>query len=141
MYIQNGIIWTPTIFLEVSIGIQLKELRQRAGLTQVQLATAAGITQASVARYESDQKVPTGLRLASLARALKVPMEAIVGDQLHSEPVEFSPRVHGNSREAKVQEFFRQLDEEAQRVVLRQMKAMISTASTADSNKHPKKAA
>jgi transcriptional regulator with XRE-family HTH domain len=122
--------------LEVSIGIQLKELRQRAGLTQVQLAQAAGITQASVARYESDQKVPTGLRLASLARALKVPMEVIVGDQVHSEPIEHGPRLHGNSRGAKVQELFLQLDEEAQRVILKQMKALADAKPTTEHKRH-----
>ena len=129
--------------MEVSIGTQIKELRHRAGLTQVQLAQAAGITQASVARYESDQKVPTGLRLAALARVLKVPMEALVGAQLHTDTVEAGPRVHGNSREAKVQELFRQLDEETQRVVLKQIKALIEPkARTSQSDtRRPRKAA
>jgi len=127
--------------LEVSIGTQIKELRQRAGLTQVQLAQAAGITQASVARYESDQKVPTGLRLAALARALKVPMETLVGAQIQPEIVEPGSRIHGNSREAKVQELFRQLDEETQRVVLKQIKAMVTATKHVEPTKRPTKAA
>ncbi len=73
-----------------------------------------------------------------MAKALKVPMEALVGDQVHFEPVEHKQHIHGNSREAKVQDLFRQLDEEAQRVILKQMKAMIATTSP---DKHPTKAA
>jgi len=109
---------------EVSIGTKLKALRLQAGLTQVQLAQAAGILQSVYTRYETDNGVPLAPRLKAIAKALGTTVEEILEETpaLEGEP---KPFVHGNSREAKVQELFRQLDEEAQRVILRQMKAMI----------------
>jgi hypothetical protein len=44
--------------------------------------------------------------------------------------------VHGNSREAKVQELFRKLDEETQRVVLKQMKALADAKPTTEHKRH-----
>lgn len=113
--------------LEVSIGTKIKALRLKAGMTQIQLAQAAGILQGVLTRYETDKKTPSAPRLAAIARALGTTVEDLLDDaQPVTPPTATKPHIHGNSREAKVQELFRQLDEEAQRVVLKQIKAMIN---------------
>ena len=55
----------------------IRQLRRQTGLTQQQLATAAGTSQSAVAAYESGAKSPTLRTLRSLAASLG--MEAVVG--------------------------------------------------------------
>lgn len=117
--------YNPPHLLEVPIGTKLKALRLNAGLTQVQLAQAAGILQSVYTRYETESVTPLAPRLKAIAQALGVSVEEILDDSPSPTTPAPKPHVHGNSREAKVQELFRQLDEEAQRVILKQMKALI----------------
>lgn len=49
---------------------QLKRIRQQAGLTQAELAKAAGLSQSIVAKVEAGDVDPTFSTLASLSRAL-----------------------------------------------------------------------
>jgi transcriptional regulator with XRE-family HTH domain len=122
--------------LEVSIGTKLKALRLQAGLTQVQLAQACGVQQSVLTRYENDLKTPSAPRLAAVARALGVTVEEILDQTPLPEASEPRLHVHGNSREAKVQELFRKLDEETQRVVLKQMKALADAKPTTEHKRH-----
>jgi transcriptional regulator with XRE-family HTH domain len=111
--------------LEVSIGTRLKETRIKAGLTQVQLAHVSGVPQGLITCYENDVKIPSAPKLAALAKALHVSMDNLVDDDQRPDPeIPDSLKIHGNSRAAKVQQLFLKLDEEAQRVLLKQMKAM-----------------
>jgi transcriptional regulator with XRE-family HTH domain len=116
----------------VSIGTRLKETRIKAGLTQVQLAHVSGVPQGLITCYENDVKIPSAPKLAALAKALHVSMDNLVDDDQRPDPeIPDGPKIHGNSRAAKVQQLFLKLDEEAQRVLLKQMKAMATpTAST-----------
>ena len=54
----------------------VRELRRRAGLTQVELAHAAGTSQPAIAAYESGRKSPSLRTLSRMARA--VGLEAVV---------------------------------------------------------------
>lgn len=128
-YLRNhqGVFFNHPHTLEVSIGTKLKSLRLQAGLTQTQLANAAGILQGVLTRYETDKKVPSAPRLAAIARALGVTVEEILEESPPTSAQTAKPLLHGNSRAAKVQQLFLQLDEEAQRVILKQMKALIPT--------------
>ncbi|GAA2144974.1 helix-turn-helix domain-containing protein [Glycomyces algeriensis] len=54
------------------LGEALITARRALGLTQAELASAAGITQAALSRYETDQRVPESEVLTRLAKALKV---------------------------------------------------------------------
>lgn len=47
----------------------MREGRKRAGLTQTQVAAAAGTTQSAVARVENDAQAPTLEQLTKLVRA------------------------------------------------------------------------
>lgn len=50
--------------------MNIKELRKDAGLTQVQLADALGVSQSTVAAWESGEKYPRASILPALATAL-----------------------------------------------------------------------
>jgi len=114
--------------LEVTIGSKLKELRLQAGLTQVQLALASGLDQSMLARYESDQRTPSGPRLGALAKALGTSVEALLdGSQLPPPSVEPKPHVHGNSTKALVQKILDQINTEHQRAVLAYAKALLKS--------------
>jgi DNA-binding XRE family transcriptional regulator len=54
------------------VGVRIRELRTKAGMTQSQRARAAGLTQAHVSRMENADLSDTHLTLAKIARALEV---------------------------------------------------------------------
>lgn len=45
--------------MTITIGKQLKQLRENNGMTQQELAQKIGVTQALIARYEKNAKVPS----------------------------------------------------------------------------------
>jgi len=117
-------------------------------MTQVQLAKASGVPQGLITCYETDSKMPSAMKLAALARALFVPMDALVDGAGKPEPSiqAQEPKIHGNSRGSKVQELFLRLDDETQRVVLKQIKALVNLGQTTSQtnpgdHKRPRKAA
>jgi DNA-binding XRE family transcriptional regulator len=54
------------------VGARIRELRTRAGMTQVDLARAAGLTQSHVSRLENAEHSATNLTLTKIATALGV---------------------------------------------------------------------
>ncbi|MQA64232.1 MAG: helix-turn-helix domain-containing protein [Actinophytocola sp.] len=56
--------------LAFELGAAVREMRERRGLTQAQLANAADMTQPAVARFEAGGTVPTIPVLERLAHAL-----------------------------------------------------------------------
>ena len=61
--------------LAFELGRAVRELRERNGWSQTQLAQAAGMTQSAVARFEAGGTVPTLTVLDRLARALDVKLD------------------------------------------------------------------
>lgn len=61
--------------LAFELGRSVRELRERRGWSQTQLAKAAGMTQSAVARFESGGTVPTLAVLERLATALDVSLK------------------------------------------------------------------
>jgi predicted transcriptional regulator len=61
--------------LAYEIGTQVRELRQKAGLTQAELAALVGSSQAAIARLEAGGTEPKLSTLHEIARALKSRME------------------------------------------------------------------
>ena len=53
------------------IGTQIEARRERAGLTQDQLARLVGVTQGTVAKYEAGKRMPSWPVLRKLAEHLK----------------------------------------------------------------------
>ncbi|WP_233625015.1 helix-turn-helix transcriptional regulator [Actinoplanes sp. ATCC 53533] len=61
--------------LAFELGRSVRELRERRGWSQTQLAKAAGMTQSAVARFEAGGTVPTLVVLERLATALDVSLK------------------------------------------------------------------
>ncbi len=64
--------------LAYELGRSVRELRERRGWSQSQLARAAGMTQSAVARFEAGGTVPTLPVLDRLARALDADLTVTV---------------------------------------------------------------
>ncbi|SCJ81660.1 transcriptional repressor DicA [Anaerotruncus sp. 2789STDY5834896] len=62
------------------IGGKIRSYRKYLGMTQQDLADAAGISVMSVRRYESGDRYPNKDTVKKIAAVLKVPPKAIVGD-------------------------------------------------------------
>jgi transcriptional regulator with XRE-family HTH domain len=60
----------------MSFGNRLRQLREKAGWTQKQLADASGISQGSIANLEQDRRAPTWETVQALAGALGVDCNA-----------------------------------------------------------------
>ena len=61
------------------LGQTLRSIRERGGLTQVELARRAKVTQAYVAQLERGAKNPSLAILRRLAKALHVPLTELLG--------------------------------------------------------------
>jgi len=59
---------------------RLKELRKKAHLTQVELASKLGIVQSSYADWERGKKKPTQDNLVKIAQVLNVSVDYLVGN-------------------------------------------------------------
>src|SRR5918911_5468351 len=63
----------------VSHIVRVKELRERRGLTQMELAILSGVSRATIARYEAgEQRRPHPATVRKLARVLKVRPEDLL---------------------------------------------------------------
>ena len=63
----------------MTFGERLKELRKKRGLTQKELAQLISAKNNSVSNWENDQNIPTASVVFSLARALNVTVEDLIG--------------------------------------------------------------
>lgn len=61
--------------LAFELGREVRELRERRGWSQLQLAQASGMTQPAVARFEAGGTVPTLPVLERLAAALDLSLD------------------------------------------------------------------
>ena len=69
----------------MSFGSRVRELREKRGLTQAELAGLAGVRQSHISLIENDRRPNvTALVAADLARALGVSLEYLLG--LHLDP-------------------------------------------------------
>lgn len=67
-------------------GPRLKELREKAGLTQEGLARAAGLSSSFVSKIEQRSPDPSWTTVQALARALGVSCEAFgASDEVHTQ--------------------------------------------------------
>jgi transcriptional regulator with XRE-family HTH domain len=68
-------------------GARLKELRERAGLTQSSLAEKAGLSQRAVSHWEQGLREPGWSAVLALSDALGVPLEEFRKQPADTEPV------------------------------------------------------
>jgi len=60
-------------------GVRLAEIRQRRGLTQIELGKLVDVSNRVIAYYETEDAQPPGALLADLARALRVSADELLG--------------------------------------------------------------
>ena len=63
----------------VKIGNQIKTLRKKYGMTQIELAQKAGIAVNSLRLYEADKRLPRSDAACKLADALQVSVDELIG--------------------------------------------------------------
>jgi transcriptional regulator with XRE-family HTH domain len=66
-----------------SLGQRLADFRKKAGVSQKALAEAVGIIPAALSRYETDAREPNIVILMSLAKALNITVDALLGLEPH----------------------------------------------------------
>ena len=64
-----------------AIGVKIRQLRNSAGLTQEALANAANIGRVTLVRIENGEQSPRYETLASLAQALRRPIQELVAGE------------------------------------------------------------
>ncbi|MGH3769232.1 MAG: helix-turn-helix domain-containing protein [Pseudonocardiaceae bacterium] len=69
--------------LAFELGVAVRELRLARGWSQAELASAAGMTQSAVARFEAGGTVPTLPVLGRIARALDADLTVRVAPRPH----------------------------------------------------------
>jgi len=110
-----------------SFGPRLAVLRKARGLTQVQLAEAAGTTQRAISYYENDTGFPPAAALIDLAQALKVSTDELLGIKpLKVERIDSDPEVW------RLWKRFQQitgLPEKDQRAVIRLISSLVSMSA------------
>lgn len=113
------------IFYVMSIAENIKKLRKKIGLTQVQLAQSLSTTQKVITDYETGRSKPPRKRLPQIAKFFHITVDELIGDDEVSAKLPAVPKLpHGNTRTSHILKFFDRLDEEEQRVVLKQVKAL-----------------
>lgn len=100
-----------------SVGRRLRAARERAGITQAELAERAGLQAESISRIETGQRALSLGNLGRLATALEVGLGDLI-DEGRAEPM---PRL--SAEETKVLEMWRGLGERDRGLVMSLVKA------------------
>ncbi len=78
---EAGLTLPRSVWTELRGGAEpVRLLRRRRGLTQAELAAAADVEQGYLSRIESGDESPTVQALRALARALAVPVVALIAE-------------------------------------------------------------
>ena len=71
----------------MSISANLRLLRKKAKFTQIELAEKAGVSIATLRRWEAGETTPNGTRIIEIANILGVSPDEIVGGEETHEPL------------------------------------------------------
>ncbi len=74
-----NLLFMPASTDSLAFGRRLKELRQRRGLRQKELAAAIGVHPLQVSKYETGLSFPTVGKVIEIARVLQVSMDELFG--------------------------------------------------------------
>ncbi len=96
--------------------------RKANGLTQTDVAKKLGVTQSAYAHYENGVRKVEAEKIPLIAKILGVGVEELYGEAAKGEKA--MPKLHKNTRTAKVQELFNKLPQNEQRVVLKQIELL-----------------
>lgn len=101
---------------------RLIEAREAAGMTQEKLAERMGIQSNSVHRYEAAERKMSFITAVKAADALNTTVERLV-------PEEYIHRTEKTDIEREAEDVFRQLSPEDQKMLLRQMKGLLTLSA------------
>lgn len=104
----------------------IKTLRKLKGWSQIELSQMLGTTQKVISSYEAGTKKPPINRLPALAKVFNVTIEQIIG----SDPLlinEKTSHIHKNSRVSIMNQLFKKLSADEQRVILKQVKTLVKS--------------
>jgi len=105
----------------IELGLRVAELRKQQGITQVQLAEALGVSQQTMQGYEAGRRRIPVSALTTLARALGVSLEALMG-----EPVTRTVKRGPAPKLAQHMERISQLPRTQQQFVMRTLDTMLA---------------
>ena len=91
----------------IQLGSRIRQARDRAGLTQEQLAERIGVSRTAIARYESGEIEPKLHNLAAIAMALSVSCDELLGIRPVSSALSLSPEA-----EAALELFIREIEKQ-----------------------------
>lgn len=98
-------------------GDRIRELREKSGLSQQDLADRTAISHKQLWRYENEESIPSADVLARLAREFDVTMEYLIG--LSDDPHGYTTIADLSHQEQALLEAYRQVDlERILRIVL-----------------------
>ena len=111
---------------ETSFGERLQAVRKARGLTQVQLAEAAGTTQRAISYYETEAGFPPAPAVIDLAVALRISTDELLG--VKAPKVE---RIHDDGEARRTWKRFQMvatLPERDQKAVIRLINSLASVS-------------
>ncbi|MCX7383233.1 MAG: helix-turn-helix domain-containing protein [Alphaproteobacteria bacterium] len=97
------------------MGDRIRNARQTAGLTQVGLAAAVGVSRSAIAQWETDRSGQVGVNLARVATVLSVSPTYLLNGTVGPE----GDGTAESPQEMAILRLYRKLDEADQQVLLR----------------------
>jgi transcriptional regulator with XRE-family HTH domain len=67
-------------------GQRIRSAREALDLTRPELATAARVSVSTIARLELNDRLPSALATARIARAVEVPLEQLLDEPAQADP-------------------------------------------------------
>ena len=77
---ESCIVYERVLIMK-SLGVRITELLNKRGMTQKELADLAGVTEATISRYVSGDRMPKSQILSNMATALKTTSEYLLGNE------------------------------------------------------------
>lgn len=65
--------------MEYNIGKRIKNMREKNGLTQKELAEKLGVSRQALSNYESDKRLPDIYVVAQMADVFSVTVDSLIG--------------------------------------------------------------
>jgi len=115
--------------IDRSVGERVRARRKELGLSQTKLAEALGVTFQQVQKYENGSNRISASRLVSLAKAINMPVDTLLG----TAPAEYpsaSQAAAGDEVAMRLLNAFKRVSRPEQRALVQLVEAMAKTVET-----------